>query len=710
MTVGTKDDALLKEISDNFDYSVAQFEEIRREGRLDMQYIAGDPWDPKERKEREANGRPCLNLDELNQYVNQQINNLRMNKRSIKVLPRGNGATDKTAEFHASLIRGIEYKSKAQSAYISGFESALQRSYGWFRISKQYINERSFEQELAIRRIPNPDVIYPDPDCKEVDFSDMKWCFAIDQIPKRQFLMRWPKAEIKDFSTELMVSHPAWIKEKSIQVAEYWKVKLNPRILYQVATGQSFYADDLPKEARLEKAPDGSKVLVIGEQAVPIVNERKSERRQVIQYWTNGIEILEEKPWDGRYIPFVPVIGKEIWLDNGAGAKRMWFSLVRLARDPQKLYAYAKTCEAESLGQVPKTPWIGYEGQFEGHEAEWAMANKKPIPFLQAKAITEPTGGQLLPLPTRQLWEPPIQSYEMASETARRAIQSALGMYNSSVGKHDTNVKSGKAIEALDQQSDQGNYHFIDNFDRALEHAGRILDDMIEKTYDTPRDVGIQQPDDSYKTVRINEPVKEKGQVVEYRTDQGEHDVTISTGPSFESQREEVQATADLLLENELFAPRIGWLAVKMKNLGPLGDKISDLIKPPDVDPEGNAPIPPQLKQQMDAAQKLIDMLTEQLNAAKDELQMREGEQQTKLEIARMQEETKRIIAMAQIDSKEGIVELQERIKAIQVQLEAQQTERAQDQADRQQDLAERQATMEAQQAQKTQAEAAPAQ
>jgi hypothetical protein len=33
-------------------------------------------------------GRPVLNHDELNQYINQQVNDLRMNKRGIKALKK----------------------------------------------------------------------------------------------------------------------------------------------------------------------------------------------------------------------------------------------------------------------------------------------------------------------------------------------------------------------------------------------------------------------------------------------------------------------------------------------------------------------------------------------------------------------------------------------------------------------------------------------
>jgi hypothetical protein len=52
--------------------------------------------DPKGAKQRKDANRPMIELDELNQYCNQVINDLRANKRGIKVSPKGNGANDKT--------------------------------------------------------------------------------------------------------------------------------------------------------------------------------------------------------------------------------------------------------------------------------------------------------------------------------------------------------------------------------------------------------------------------------------------------------------------------------------------------------------------------------------------------------------------------------------------------------------------------------------
>src|SRR5690349_14521589 len=127
-----KNEALLQEIRDDYRYFSTYWEETRKERRIDLRYICGDPWDEKDRKAREAAGRPCINHDELGQYVNQFVSNLRSNKRGIKIEPAGNGANDQTARLRQDKARTIEYRSKAQDVYLRAARDMAEGSYGFF--------------------------------------------------------------------------------------------------------------------------------------------------------------------------------------------------------------------------------------------------------------------------------------------------------------------------------------------------------------------------------------------------------------------------------------------------------------------------------------------------------------------------------------------------------------------------------------------------
>ena len=125
------------EIRDRYRAYDTEWSKIREERDTDIRYICGDPWETKDREARRDAGRPCINHDELGQYVNQCVNNVRQNKRGIKVDPEGDGSDEKTAELRQDLIRTIEYDSNAASIYSSAYQDMVEGSYAFFRIARR---------------------------------------------------------------------------------------------------------------------------------------------------------------------------------------------------------------------------------------------------------------------------------------------------------------------------------------------------------------------------------------------------------------------------------------------------------------------------------------------------------------------------------------------------------------------------------------------
>lgn len=636
-----KDEILLKEIRDKHSYYLDCWRSIRDEAKKDMRYISGDPWDPKERAIREdpENPRPCLSQDELSQYVNQLINSVKQNKRTGKVVPLGNGANDKTAEFLTAMIRGIEYKSNAQSAVITAFENAASQSFGAFRITKQYVSENGFEQELVYKRIPNSNTVLADPDSKQIDGSDMEGCFVVDMILKDEFKRRWQDAEIQDFTPEQTEAAPSWVTDSHVQVAEYWKVEYTKRTLLVVQGPNG------PEKHFLDEV-DGGKVkkdqLITSAGTFPILQSREVQSKSIVQYFTNGLEILDRTEWEGKYIPIIPVVGKEIFVDQGGGSKRVLLSLIRLARDPYMLYCYYRSCEAELVSITPKTPFVGAVGQFKTDKDAWATVSKVPHPFLQYDLVTEQSGNPLPP-PSRPNYEPAIQALEIGAEAARRGIQAAMGVTNLPTAAQRQNEKSGVALQTINQQQSIGTFHFIDNYDMSIQHAYRILVDMIPHVYDTARQVGLVDGEGNFKVQQTT--IDAQGNVVEHN---GDHDVTIQTGPSYQSQRDQMNQFLETLATTAQ-GPLIMDLLVKAQNLGQYGDQIADRLTPPQfAAKDGQEPLPPAAQQQIQQAHQVItagaqhiQQLTKTVQQLQQEKQAQVVQNNTKWEIAKLEAETR---------------------------------------------------------------------
>lgn len=644
------DESLLQEIRENFIYYTEAWRDIREEAQVDMRYVSGDPWDPKDRKFREDNERPCMTWDELSPYINQLINDPRQNKRAIKVSPIGSGANDKTAELRGDIIRGIEYSSKAQSAYTTGFQGAAERSYGYWRVGKRYINPTvkagsvdAFNQELYIGRIPNPDCVLFDPNFKEVDCSDAMGCFVTDIMRLDDFKRKWPKAKVQGFDPDQQQLAPEWIKEKEIMVAEYWRVTIEKQKLYLVGDKDApvaMYEDELPGNFDTSKA----------------IRQREIERRVVTQYITNGVEVLDEEKIEIPWIPIVGCFGKEIYVNEGAGSKRKLISLVRMARDPFMAYCFYRSQEAEEAGMTPKVPYMALEGQISGREAEWESANKVPRAVLQYKEVVTQGGQSFVTPPTRQPFQPNFQAYEIACEAARRAIMTAMSGSNLPTSAQRQNQKSGKALQEIDQQESRGTFHFIDNYNFALEQTGRILDAWIPYVYDTKREIGIRKADESHHVIRINDPdnLNAKQEAEVYDATAGEHSVTISTGPSYESQRDEASQFVDVLVGNieamaQLLPPgaaaKLVSLGIKLKQIGPIGDEMANVISPPE-DEQAKQQAVAQGQMQLQQSQKVIAELQAELQKLQLEKAGKMIQGETAKQIATMQNDIKVLVAL----------------------------------------------------------------
>ena len=617
--LGTANEELLKRIRHRYRYAMEKWKRNRDEGQKNMRYVAGDPWTEEDKQARK--GRPTVCPDELNQYVNQVVNTARQNPRGVKVDPAGNGATDKLAEYRENRIRAIEYACNASQVYISGLQGAVERNVGYWRVTRAYVSDDSDEQEILLLPVQNPDLVLIDPDYKELDGSDIKWAFELDRIPMEEFEQEYPNAQKTSFSADDFGGDVQyWWDGKSILLASYWEVKITYK--------------------KVGKA------------------ERQVQSRTVQQYVTNGVEILRKgSVQPGPYIPIVPVFGKELWVDyseGGGDAERVLISLVSLARDSQKALAYVMSSMLENCGQIPKATVFGAVGQFETDKDAWDTLNSVYHPYVQYDMIVDAANNPL-PAPNRVQLTPDFQAYSVGSDICRRAIQAAMGISPLPTAAQRQNQKSGTALSKIQSEQAVGSYHLVDAYDRAIKLTGRIMNHWLASidVGDTERPVRLA--DGKHKLVQINsdEPIEENGHIYHFpiADDKGRYQVTISAGPSHESQREEGSEFVDTLMEN---LPQMGFLSpqqhaqiialgIRLKQLGPLGDQMADIISPPNA---GQQPQIGQLQQQVQQTNQKMQEMQAVLQKLMIERQGRVIENQGKLQL----EAVKHAAAMSEAD------------------------------------------------------------
>ena len=572
----------------------------RQEALEDLKFVNGDQWPVELQNSRNLESRPVLTINKLDGYCRQVVNQMRQQRPRVKVHAVNNEADAKVAQVIQGVIRHIEVNSNADNAYDNAADYAVRGGWGFVRIRTDYVSEDSFEQEIFIDPVHNPFTVYYDINSVAIDGSDAEECLITMMMPKKVFQDLYPNAEVDSFTQRgTGDDHSEWIQKEDIRIAEYFYTERKAEKLVMLSDGTSVYESDLPSEEVLASA------------GVRVIDRRNSFRKYIKYCKLTAIEILEEKEWPGKYIPIVPVYGRQVVI----GDKRKKFGMVRYGKDAQRMYNFWQTSMTESVALAPKAKWLLAEGQDEGHENDWAMANIKSLPVLKYKQTD--IEGRAAPVPTRLQPEPPAAGIMTAAATIDDDIKTLMGIFDpAQLGQGNI---SGKALNGQLQQMDLTNFDFYDNLTKTIAQVGRICLDLIPKIYDTERVLRIIGEDGKPDMVTLNQRVpNDLGAVEKVLNDVtvGKYDVVMETGPGYNSKRQEaVEAMMPLMAKPELFnvAGDLVFRNMDFPGAEQIADRLAATNPLAQIDEKSD--VPPIIQMKLMQAQKQVADMQEQMAA-----------------------------------------------------------------------------------------------
>lgn len=595
--------------------------ELRRDMLEDLRFYNSDQWPDNIKMDRYLDGRPCLTINRLPQFVRQVLNQARQQRPAIQVNPIDSGADPDTAEVIQGITRSIERNSKAPMAYSNAGEHQVIIGRGWLRVRADWISPDSFEQEILIEAPEDPFTVYPDPSASSPDGSDLDWAFLVARVPWHEYHVKYPGAErvsLHDW-TSIGDDAPDWVSESGVLIAEYYYIESVSDELVEF----QIQIPDMPQPIKL-----ATYSAMVPNDAV-VTRRRPTIRRQLKWATINGIDVLEgnENKTGGRnlpgpYIPLVPMIGERLMV-NG---RRNLRGMVRDAKDPQRTYNFWVSAETEMIALAPRAPVIGAIGQFETTKEQWLLANRRNFPFLEYDPID--VNGNLVPAPQRNTYDANVTPIIQATQQADQDLKSVIGMFDAS--QERSREQSGKAIIARQQQGEQGNSHFLNNQALAIEQIGRIVLHWIPVYYDRPQIVRIVGIDDRERDVLVHAGNPDAAQQMAesdpmmkaiagdnlFDVGLGRYDVSVTVAPSYQSRRAEaVDSIIQLLQAFPLAAPyALDVLASNMDWPGArqLSERFKHLV-PPEAQDDKGKPLPPEAQAQIGQMQQQMQMMGQQL-------------------------------------------------------------------------------------------------
>lgn len=605
------DQTLLREAHKRFRRVVSWEQRWRDDARKELNFVDGlMHWEPDEKNERK--GRPCLTFDLIGPSIDQTVNDMRQNPPEAKISPVGGKADKQTAEIIQGILRNIDQDSDGSVAWMTAYEHALKIGRGWVKTSFEYEDNepdspQAWLQKIVTERIANPFCIYPDPAVEKFDYSDMKFCFKTEDIDETTFKDVYPGAEATSMDFISTGDKPVeWYPDgHTIRVAEYWWVETERIKIAQLADGSTVKAADVP---------DGIKPI----------NTRTIEHRKVQWALLTGAEVLDSGEWPGKWIPIIPVIGREVIVEE----KRRLRGQIRGSMDANLQYDYMRSKEAEAIGLAPISQWLIAEGGIEGHEYKWADSNRKSLAYLEYKVQDEK--GNELPRPIRiDATQPALVGISNAIAHAANDVKNTQATFSPELGQPSSREVSGRAILAQQKEGDNAHFNYVDNLRRSMRHDARIKIDLIPYVYSEERALSITDPDGSIRPVQLNQKFmdRKKGAEIIYRVGKNHieadrYDATIGTGQNYASLRQEGQQALLQLIQSEpSILTRTADLVVKA--IGAPGfDEIAERLKPPDIQDgdEDAPPIPPAIQQKMAQDQQVIQQLLAEKQALTETL------------------------------------------------------------------------------------------
>lgn len=666
--------------------------------RIDRRFLFYDQWTLFERQAFQTLNKPIFTYNKLYDYYRKLIGEQRFNTSNLEVSSLNGIGTQEDITLRADIIRGIEYRSKADIAYQNAFANAVSGGMGFIRVRTDYMSPKSFKQEIYIEAEKYSDRVGWDPNALTPTKTDGNFMFRYDTMSRDDFEEKYPEIPYpQSFPASYNTQYFNWGDTKGITICEFYEKQWYNFTLYQLSNGEEITKKEYNKRKRalenpIEEQHEASQGIASGREAYAAEEAQQQMSNMPPQAGAPspmgaqsqppmppgmppsqvppmpkpptppplmaGVDVMptivsKRRSRDYKIICYKAIAGHIIetyeWPSKHfpfaavmgdevvIEGQTIVTSLVTYAKDPQRFLNFLASDTAQAAKNNCREQFLATPSNVEGFEQFWKN------PANQA--------GMLPYNPDDRTQQPPIrlpvpelpQTLLLNMQQADRDLRSIIGYPQEMNDGRAFGQISGKAIREQERIGNSSNLVFFDNLKIAQEQIGRVILDMLPKVYDTERVISVQGVDGKSKQITVNKKIAGG---MSNDLSKGEFDVTITAGANYAAQKEEA---LQVLMQLIQAIPNSGNLVADIiaKNVDiedniELVNRFKTLV-PPDVlaQAEGKPappPPPPSPAQQMQQMQQQLEQAKLQVEAGKVQAMQQKAQTDQQLNQVKMQQ------------------------------------------------------------------------
>lgn len=495
-------------------------------------------WEPDIWNKFRTFGRPRYTFDQCNPVVDQIAGEMEQADFDIKVRPGGGDASEDIAKTFDGLIRNIENISNAKDVFNAAGRSMVAAGLDGWRVTQEWADGDSFDQDLFIRKIPNVvDRVWLDSSREMQSGADARHGWVLQVIPLAEYKERWPKGSEQSVNDDRESQVYSYKQLDTVLVGEFYYLKQVERTLVLMSDNSVHELNDEFESIMDELAQNG---------ITPVLNEDGEMRTRkrakdvcMMRLFDNGGWLGESKETVFSYVPVVLTYGNFKISEN----KIIYRGAIEKLLDSQRVLNYALSRDIEEGALAPRDKIWMTKKQAEGNTSQLKTLNTNtdPVQFYE-------TDGEAQP-PFRPAAATPNAGLQTTAQNMTMAIQQASGQ--PPVAKGDNpGLQSGIAIQSLQMKSDTQTIKWFKSQEVAIQHTAQILIDAIPRVYDTERQVRILSEDGTSTMTTLNQVVidQQTGKQVKLNDlSIGKYDAVASAGASFQNRQQETVAAINEL-------------------------------------------------------------------------------------------------------------------------------------------------------------------